>query len=436
MKELIKTLTLYNYLYPVISKTGLYKALKRLYGQGATMLNGDPSQGFFVIGVTGTDGKTTTCNLIHHILNTQVGKTLLVSTANIKIGDQETFNDKKMTSLDINDLLGIMSSAKAAGCKMAVLEVSSHGLDQLRFEWIQFDMAVLTNITPEHLDYHGTFEKYANTKKVLFQYVLWNTKKNKMAVLPKDDENGRRRSETMTFDSMMTFGIHNTAMMRGAQVQQYDDHTTFTIEYLGQTYPAQTSLVGEFNVYNVLTALSAASLIGLPIQQGISAIAWFTQVDGRMNVLEHDGVKYVIDYAHTPHALESVLSYLFTIKGTGNLIHIFWATGNRDKYKRPDMGNISEQYADVMIVTDDDPDIENRLDIIAQVLSEVKRSEGDRLYVIPEREFAIQLSTQIAQPGDIVVMTWLGHQQIQITNRGKRERNDEQVLKKILQATS
>jgi UDP-N-acetylmuramoyl-L-alanyl-D-glutamate--2,6-diaminopimelate ligase len=155
--------------------------------------------------VTGTDGKTTTSTLIHKIMNDHVGKTLLISTAAIKIGDQEIFNEKKMTSLDVYDLQATLTTARDNGCKIAVIEVSSHGLDQYRFEGVDFDMGVLTNITPEHLDYHGTFANYVAAKKKLFQYVLNNPKKNKMAVLPKDDETGRKWFDTLSFDKAINF---------------------------------------------------------------------------------------------------------------------------------------------------------------------------------------------------------------------------------------
>jgi len=195
-----------------------------------------------------------------------------------------------MTSLDIKDLLSIMAHAKTEWCTIAVIEVSSHGLDQLRFEWIQFDMAVLTNITPEHLDYHGTFEEYIDAKKTLFHYVLSNTKTNKMAILPKDDETGRQRAEQMAFDTTISFWIRSTAMMRANDVKQYRDHTTFSLEYLGANYPVQTSLIGEFNVYNEIAAISVATAIGLPIEKSISAIQSFSQVNGRMNLIEHNWV--------------------------------------------------------------------------------------------------------------------------------------------------
>lgn len=431
MKEFIKSITGYNYFFGIIHRTSIYKWIKKILGQRATFVTGNPSKWFFVIGVTWTDGKTTTCNLIHHILNTQVGKTLLISTANIKIGDQEIFNSKKMTSLDIKDLLTIMAQGKSQWCTIAIIEVSSHGLDQLRFEGIQFDMAILTNITPEHLDYHGTFEEYVEAKKTLFHYVLTNTKTNKIAILPKDDETWRQRAEQMTFDNMITFGIRSTAMMRANNVQQYRDHTSFSLEYLWNQYPVNTSLVWEFNVYNCIAAMSAATAIGLPIEKSINAIQSFTQVNGRMNMIEYEWVTYIIDYAHTPHALESVLSYTSSIKESWRLIHVFGATGNRDRYKRAEMGQISVQLSDISIITDDDPDIENRLDIISELTQSISHLEGDTVHIIPEREFAIMFAKNIAQQGDIVVITGLWHQQIQITNYGIRTRNDSNFLQTL-----
>ena len=188
MKNLLKTLVLYDRWFPYISESYVYRRIRSLAAKRAVVKYGNPSQGMFIIGVTGTDGKTTTCNLIHKVVNDNLGKALLVSTTNIKIGDQETFNHYKMTSLDPSHLQALLANAKQQGCHYAILEVASHGISQNRFEGVEFDMAVLTNVTSEHLDYHKTFDNYANTKKKLFQSVLKNKKTVKYAVFPKDDE--------------------------------------------------------------------------------------------------------------------------------------------------------------------------------------------------------------------------------------------------------
>lgn len=214
MVSLIKKLILYKYWFPAFSQSTIYQRWKKVYAKIASMYYGNPSKDMFIIGVTGTDGKTTTCNIIHHILQQNLGKTAMISTATIKIGDQTYPNTYKMTSLDPFQMWRVIQAAKDAGCTYLILEVASHAIHQHRFEGIDFDMAVLTNITPEHLDYHKTMEDYAKTKQKLFYHVMKNKKPTKMAVLPKDDEFGKKRADELFFDKMLTYSINTSSMIR------------------------------------------------------------------------------------------------------------------------------------------------------------------------------------------------------------------------------
>lgn len=236
MKNLLKKVMLYDLWFPYFSETYIYRWVKSLAAKRAVVKYGNPSQGMFIIGVTGTDGKTTTCNLIHKVVNDGLGKALLVSTANIKIGEQETFNHYKMTSLDPAYLQQLLARAKEEGCRYAVLEVASHGISQNRFEGIDFDMAVLTNITSEHLDYHKTFENYANTKKKLFQSVLKNKKPTKYAVFPRDDEKGRQWEEEMNFDKSLSYSLAASSSLKAENIELGVDATKFSVSYLGDTH--------------------------------------------------------------------------------------------------------------------------------------------------------------------------------------------------------
>ena len=179
MKALIKKLIAYDKIYPAIQSSTFYHILKKSQAQLASYLHGNPAKDFFIIGITGTNGKTTTVNLLHKILNDNLAPTVAVSTACLRIGNQKFANLKKMTSLAASDLQELLSTAKQSGCKVAILEASSQGLDQHRFEGIEFDAAVLINITHDHLDYHGTMENYSAAKKLLFQNVLNNRKQIK-----------------------------------------------------------------------------------------------------------------------------------------------------------------------------------------------------------------------------------------------------------------
>ncbi len=433
MKSLIKKLIAYDKIYHFIKTSIFYQLRKQLNGQLANFTYGHPSKDFFVIGVTGTNGKTTTVNLIHKILNDCVSKTMMVSTANIKIGNKEIKNTKKMTSLDIYDLQSNLAIAKDAGCKIAVLEVSSHGLEQYRFEGVKFDCGVLTNITHDHLDYHKTMDNYAKAKKQLFKYILHNGKNHKYAVLPTDDSYGRKRFDEFAFDKKMSYSIHSSSFLKAENIHEYKDKTTFNINYLGKIYHITTHMVGLFNVYNILAALGVALEIGVNIEKAIAAIQEFTGVEGRMQRIDHKGITAYIDFAHTPDWLEKALSYLKTIKGEWRLITTFGAPWVRDKEKRPIMGQIAADYSDIVIITDDDADTENRLQIIDQIQKWISNKIlGKDLFIIPERTLAIEFSTNIAQTNDILMFAGKGHESVHFTNTGKRPWSDFEEVKKRL----
>lgn len=433
-KIVLKKILFYNKLYDIIKDSFVYQVRKKLNGQIANFLYGSPSKDFFVIGVTWTNGKTTTVNLIHKILNDHLAKTVMISTANIKIWNDELKNVKKMTSLDIYDLQSTLAIAKDSGCKVAVLEVSSHGMDQARFEGTDFDCAVLTNITHDHLDYHGTMEHYIDAKKRLFTYVLKNTKANKYAVLPADDLVGRKWFEELAFDKKVNFSITSSSMLKADKINYLKDGTEIIFTYLGKSYTLKTKLVWKFNVLNILAAIGVATNIGVSVEKAIASLTNFEGVEGRMeHISSQNGINYYVDFAHSPDALEQTLNYLYGIKWEWRLIVTFGAPGVRDKTKRPEMGKIVDQYADIAIATDDDPDTENRLEILQQLTSEMKnKSEWKSLFVLPERVLAIKFATEIAQPGDVLMFAGKGHEAVQLTNWGKRKWSDrEEVLKNL-----
>lgn len=215
-----------------------------------------------------------------------------------------------MTSLDAFDLQALLSTAKNNGCQVAVLEASSQGLDQHRFEGIEFDVAVLINITHEHLDYHGTMDNYAESKKLLFKNVLSNTKQNKFGVFPSDDQYGRKRFEEMPFDKKINFSLQASSILKATQIIEYLDHTEFTFSYLGQLHRCSTKLLGAYNVSNILAAMAVSIQIGIAIEQIIDSVQAFEGVEGRLEPIMHKGVHYFIDFAHTPDGLEKTLSFL------------------------------------------------------------------------------------------------------------------------------
>ena len=431
MKKLIKKLIWYDSLYDSIKDSFLYQSYKKYRAKLANYLYENPSRDFFVIWVTWTNGKTTMVNLLHKILNDNVAPTVAISTSNIKIWNQEMDNLKKMTSLDSFDLQQCLATAKEAGCKIAVLETSSQWLDQFRFEWIKFDFAVLTNITQEHLDYHKTMDAYAEAKKKLFKYVLTNGKDRKFAAFCVDDKVGKKWFEELAFDQKISYSIYNSSVIKATKIEEWLEWTYFEFSYLWQKFSATTPLIGSYNVCNILWAISVWVSIWLEVEAIIKSIEDFEWVSWRMEPIYTDGVKFYVDFAHTPDWLEKTLTFANSNKWEWRLISIVWAPGNRDKDKRPIMWEIALRHSDVVIFTDDDPDSENRLSILNQLSKSIQEkwySAKKKVYIIPERKYALQFATEIAKKWDVVVSCWKWHEQVQLTNFGKRKRNDDKTM--------
>lgn len=368
-------------------------------------------------------------------MNDNVAPTVAISTAAIKIWDVEMENKKKMTSLDCFDLQDLLTTAKGNWCRIAVLETSSQWLDQYRFEWINFDFAVLTNITQDHLDYHKTMDNYAAAKKKLFKYVMKNWKDKKYAALCVDDKFGKKWFEELAFDEKISYSLYNSAIIKATKIEEWLEWTYFEFSYLGQKYSGVTQLIWSYNICNILWAISVATALWLEIQPVLKSIEEFPWVAWRMEPVYIDWIKFFVDFAHTPDWLEKTLDFASARKWDGRLICVCWAPGNRDKEKRPIMGDIAVQRADVTIFTDDDPDTENRLKILDQLSKPIQQkwyAPNKKVFIIPERKYAIQFATEIAKPNDVVVLCGKWHEQVQLTNFGKRAWSDKKVLSKIL----
>lgn len=396
------------------------------------ILYGDVSKWMFVIGITGTDGKTTSCTILHSIITQNLGKTALISTAGIKIWDQDIPNTMKKTSLDIMDLYKFMWQAKDSGCEYIIIEVSSHGLEQYRFYGVDFNLGALTNISAEHMDYHKNIEEYANTKKKLFTGILANPIHPKMSLLPKDDEFGRKWSDELLFDKSLDYGINNNASLKAENINTRLDGTDFTIKYLAQDYPVSTKLTARFNIYNILTAAGIWLMLGIDINKIIKTITDFEPVNGRMNIIKSNDVTYVVDFAHTPKAFESLLTYASSVKESGRLIVLFGSAWRWWEYKRPQMWGLADQFSDIMIITEDDSMSENTDNIIKQISKWVTRKLGENYYIINSRPMAIQTATQIARGWDVVLVVGKWHENFLYTNFGKFPHNDMDYLKSIL----
>lgn len=435
MKKFIKKLIWYDTIYASIKDSIFYQIYKKLRTKLANLLYENPSKDFFVIWVTWTNWKTTVVNLLHKILNDNIAPTVAISTANIKIWNEILENNKKMTSLDCFDLQQTLATAKASWCKIAVLETSSQGLDQFRFEWIKFDFAVITNITMDHLDYHKTMENYAQAKKKLFKYVMTNWRDRKFASFCTDDRICKKWFEEMAFDEKISYSIHNSAVIKATKIEEWLEWTYFEFSYLGQKFSWTTPLIWSYNICNIMWAISVAVSVWVEMDKILHSIENFEWVSWRMEPVYTDEVKFYIDFAHTPDWLEKTLDFADQNKSQWRLISIVWAPGNRDKEKRPIMWEIALRYSDVVIFTDDDPDTENRLSILNQLSKSIQEkwySAKKKVYIIPDRKYALQFATEIAKKWDVVVSCGKWHEQVQLTNFGKRKRNDKTMLIDIL----
>lgn len=432
---ILKRLIWWEKFYPLIVNSTIFRARHQLNAMIASALYSDPTADMVVVGVTGTDGKTTTVNLIHHVLTQLWQKAVMISTTWVKIGNQVYPNQTKMSSPSPYVLNKILSDAKKAGCTHAIIETTSHGLHQHRFHGIKYTTGVLTNITAEHLDYHKTIDEYAATKKILFTTVATQVSKNKVWILNKDDEYGRKWWAEMTFDKMFDYAIAMNATFKWENIEEFMDKTTFECKYLGKNYPITTQLVGRFNVYNILACISCCAAIWYDIVDVINTIPSFATVIGRQHMVTHDERTYVIDFAHTPNALEQMLWFIRRVNPDKRIITLFGAPGRRDKFKRPQMWYIIEQLSNVVILTEDDSMDEPTAGIIWDVAKGITKQEWDNYYIIPERDMAIRFAYHISQPWDIIVLAGKWHETQLYTNFGKRRFSEYDYLMAVINDT-
>lgn len=384
----------------------------------ALYMSGNPAQYMTVIGVTGTNGKTTTCSIIHFLLQSLWLKSVYVWTTGVLIGNEEMKWVRKMTSYDPMALQHILSEAYKAGCTHAVLEVSSHGLHQKRFNWIPFSVGVLTNITNEHLDYHKTMIAYAGEKQKLFRKVQETRKEPRAAILPSDDSRWKKRWERMQFGMKLMYGLRQSGWLTIDNMEQKKSSTTVDISYLQKSHTVDIPLVWAFNMRNILAAVGAVISLWYRLEDIVPHLSSYKQVAGRQEHYVYHEVDRYIDYAHTPHGLEVMLKYIKSIVGDWKVICLFGAPGKRDIDKRPVMWEVVDRFADIVIVTDDDAAKENRWDILRDVAAGVTRNEWENFMVIPHREHAIHLAATLAKPWDVVLLAGIWHQDVLDTNFG------------------
>ena len=341
-----------------------------------------PSRGIKIIGVTGTDGKTTTVNLIYHILKTAGHKTSMISSINAVIGDKTYDTGFHVTTPTAFSLQKFLRKAKKAKSEYFVLEITSHAIDQNRVFGINFEVGVLTNITNEHLDYHKTYDNYLKTKAKLL-------KKSKVNVVNSDDS-----SYTLLADVKAEKSQNNWITYGLSESSDYNPNT-FDI--------SKSRLVGDFNNYNALAAVATCMTLGIKDEVIKKAIKSFQMPIGRVDYVYKKDFNVMIDFAHTPNAFEKILSTVRPIT-KGRIIHVFGSAGQRDVLKRPFLGEISSQYCDILILTAEDPRSEDVNKIIAEIEIGIKREQAEVIR-IPDRKEAIEAAIEMAKKDDLVLIT-------------------------------
>lgn len=377
-----------------------------------------PARKLLMIGVTGTDGKTTTTNLIFSILKAAGIKAGLISTVNAVIGDEILDTGLHVTTPDAPELQGYLAEMVASGLTHAVLEVTSHGLAQYRVDACEFDISVLTNITHEHLDYHGSFDAYRAAKARLFTDLLGNASKPfdspKASILNRDDPSFEFLSK-LASGQVVSYGLMPGAEISAKDITQSKEGLRFTALGPGVQFSITCRLLGDFNVSNCLAAIAVSStVLGLDPTSIQAGIARLEGVPGRMEVIDlGQDFTAIVDFAHTPNGLRSALNTARQLTH-GRVIAVFGSAGLRDRLKRRMMAEISSELADLTILTAEDPRTESLEEILAEMgqgAAELGGVEGITYWRIPDRGEAIRFGVWSARPGDVLILCGKGHEQ-------------------------
>ncbi len=401
--------------------------------------HGFPARRMTMIGVTGTDGKTTTVNLIYAILRAAGHRVGMISTVNAVIGEARYETGLHTTTPDAPEVQRYLAQMVAAGTTHAVLEATSHGLAQHRVTGCEFDVAVVTNVTHEHLDYHGDWEHYLEAKARLFTGLTTAARKPgvpKAAVLNADDASFRRLQQVEA-DRRLSYGLREPADVTARRITHGAGVTRFTIEGPAGAFPVETPLLGDYNVANVLAAATAALALEVPvvaIQEGVAAVKG---IPGRMERIEA-GQEFLalVDFAHTPNALQRALETARRLTGpAGRVIVVFGSAGLRDRAKRRLMGEVAGRMADLIVITAEDPRTESLEAIMAEIASACARQgrqEGVDFWRVADRGEAIRFAVEMARPGDVVLVCGKGHEQSMCFGTTEYPWDDREALRLAL----
>jgi UDP-N-acetylmuramoyl-L-alanyl-D-glutamate--2,6-diaminopimelate ligase len=369
----------------------------------------NPARALKIAGVTGTNGKTTTAFLLKHICEATMHRCGLIGTVRYEVGDRILPAARTTPeSLEVHDLLWQMRSA---GCKAVAMEVSSHALMQARVRGVEFDAAIFTNLTQDHLDYHKTMDAYFEAKARLFSGLSAQKHKKGKAVINLDDRYGAQLASRFAKEiPVITYGVGVHADFRASNVRIDFNGTSYQLDAVGKSYLVRLPQIGQFNVYNSLAALAGAHALGVDVRSGVLALANATAVPGRLEpVPAQRQFRVFVDYAHTDDALQNVIKTCRELN-PARIIVVFGCGGNRDKSKRPRMGAVVNQSADYAIVTSDNPRKEDPLAIIEDIKPGLTRGNYE---VIVDRKEAIFKAIAMAQAKDIILIAGKGHETYQ-----------------------
>ncbi len=398
----------------------------RALGHAAASFHGHPSEKLQLIGITGTNGKTTVATLLHGLFSGSGHNTGLISTVNNLIADKESpATHTTPDPLQINSLLEEMVNA---GCSHCFMEVSSHAIHQKRIAGLKFAGGIFTNITHEHLDYHKNFSDYLSVKKAFFDE-LHN---GAFALVNRDDKNAGVMLQN-TGASRSTFGLKGPADYKGKILESHLDG----MQMLIGDQEIWTRLTGAFNACNLLAVFGCGMLCGLEKEKVLTILSLLTPVRGRFEILQSaGGITAIVDYAHTPDALKNVLSTIAQLSGDrAQVITVVGAGGNRDTAKRPMMGQVAAEFSQKLILTSDNPRYEKPEDIIAQMKEGIPEEKKKSVLSIADRREAIKTAVILASGGDIILVAGKGHETYQEIEGERQHFNDLEVLQEFLKSS-
>ena len=391
-------------------------------GQIASEFYDNPSKKLMLVGITGTNGKTTTATLLYRLAGELGHKSGLISTISYRIGEEsQASTHTTPNAIELNKLLSRMVEQQCTHCFM---EVSSHAIHQHRIEELQFSGGVFSNITHDHLDYHHTFKEYISAKKAFFDQLP----KTAFALTNVDDKNGMVMVQN-TKARVHTYSLRTMANYRCKIVEQLPQGMQLIIDGVEMW----SRLIGGFNAYNLLAVYGTAHLLGFDPEQTLASLSAMGPVDGRFeNLVAPNGVTAIVDYAHTPDALENVISTLIKIKPEGNrILCVVGAGGNRDKTKRPIMAKVALLGCDMVILTSDNPRNEDPMDIINEMKEGVDSSSAGKVLTIPDRREAIRTACLLANPNDLVLIAGKGHENYQEIKGVRHPFDDKQEVAEV-----